>query len=394
MKLISKNAELVGTLTRLIGAYPHMAFAVAWASAGTEVFKLLQENVTKVVSGVIGTHFYQTDPEVLDRFQGSTSIKFVLQPSGVFHPKVYVFWSQEKWELLIGSANLTAGAMRSNSEAMMLIDGADAQSSIKADTLSLIEQYSKDARTVYAADAERYRRIHLSYKREIGQLGGVFGGTASKKPPTDSSVMSMSWGQYLERARNDIIHTFDGRIELLRKIRSEFTEKGSVPFSDMKPEARKLIAGLPTGYDARWGWFGSMKGNGLYSQAINKNTREISNALDHIPLDGPIVKSDYENFIRKFLNAFSKPGIGTASRLLAMKRPDYFFCFNDRNKSRFCENTGAVAGTLIMDNYWDVVVERIMATPWWRSPMPKDADGAEAWMGRAAMLDSIFYEVS
>ena len=89
MKLISTNTELSRQLKRLVEKYPRIAIATAWASAETEVFKSLVRHEERIVQAVIGTHFYQTHPDVLDRFVGSRKVKFMLQPDGVFHPKVY-----------------------------------------------------------------------------------------------------------------------------------------------------------------------------------------------------------------------------------------------------------------------------------------------------------------
>lgn len=84
MKIISANAELSKQLKRLIKKYPKIAFATAWASAETEVFKALVQHETKIIRAVIGTHFYQTHPDVLDQFVGSAKVKFMLQPDGFF----------------------------------------------------------------------------------------------------------------------------------------------------------------------------------------------------------------------------------------------------------------------------------------------------------------------
>jgi len=49
------------------------------------VFNLIQRYPSKIKRAVIGTDFYQTHPDVLDTFQGKTNVRFVLQPSGLFH---------------------------------------------------------------------------------------------------------------------------------------------------------------------------------------------------------------------------------------------------------------------------------------------------------------------
>jgi len=40
----------------------------------------------------------------------------------------------------------------------------------------------------------------------------------------------------------------------------------------------------------------------------------------------------------------------------------------------------------------DDVVCRIMDSAWWNSPKPKQNEKEQAWLGRAAMLDAIFYQ--
>lgn len=84
MKLISTNAALKSNLLRLIKKYDHISFGTAWASAGTDVFAELKKAKAKITTGVIGIHFYQTDPDVLDEFVDSSQVRFALQPEGVF----------------------------------------------------------------------------------------------------------------------------------------------------------------------------------------------------------------------------------------------------------------------------------------------------------------------
>jgi hypothetical protein len=43
-------------------------------------------------------------------------------------------------------------------------------------------------------------------------------------------------------------------------------------------------------------------------------------------------------------------------------------------------------------SYWEEFVERIRDAPWWNSDEPKEKSEKGVWLGRAAMLDAIFYE--
>jgi hypothetical protein len=82
VKLITSNSALLGNLSRLLKTYSSVVFAVAWASANTPIFNQLIAKPSLIKRAIIGTHFYQTHPDVLTAFVGSDNVRFVLQPKG------------------------------------------------------------------------------------------------------------------------------------------------------------------------------------------------------------------------------------------------------------------------------------------------------------------------
>lgn len=393
MKLITTNTELRKNLNRLIKKYPNISFAVAWASAGNEIFELLCKNQNRIHQAVIGTHFYQTHPDVLEAFIESNSVRFILQPKGVFHPKVYIFWSENQWEVLLGSANLTNGALNMNSEAMILVSGGDDnQYNLKEKVLSSIVSYWKDARTMNRETLTSYRALWKKQQPALRRLSGQYGESKKFKAPTDSSVMTMTWDLFLKTVQKDPHHGFEERCELLKLVRLAF-EKAK-HFSELELGLRKTIAGLPTDFNEHWGWFGSMSGAGYFHQAVNNNNPYISSALDEIPLNGHITRDHYEAYLSEFIKAFPNGGhgIGVASRLLALKRPDYFVCFDSKNNRKLCEDFGIRKSGMDYNRYWEEIIERITDSVWWNTPRPNNATTATVWDGRTAMLDSIYYE--
>src|SRR4051794_26315302 len=100
----------------------------------------------------------------------------------------------------------------------------------------------------------------------------------------------------------------------------------------MPDNARRGIAGIDRNDDFDWLWFGSMKGAGYYKQAINQNNRQLSGALDEIPLEGEVTRNHFERYLSLFRGAFERWGIATATRLLAIKRPGYFVCLDSKNR--------------------------------------------------------------
>ena len=380
MKLISSNKKLVSTLSRLVETYSEVTFAVAWASSGNSVFELIEKHSSRITRAIIGTHFYQTHPDVLEIFQGEANVRFVLQPDGVFHPKLYLFRSNDRWEALIGSANLTSGALSTNSEVMLLLGGAEKEpTTLRDEIVSLIDRYWQMAKPVNKSEAAAYREVWERKQPALRRLTG-------------SSVMSMTWDHYFDEVKTDPYHGFEKRCELLATVRKAFEKYRT--FASMALPLRKTIAGLPNEQESRWGWFGSMLGAGYYHQAVNENNKHLSQALEEIPLRGVVTRLEYEKYIAEFIKAFPKGrhGIGLASRLLALKRPDQFVCLDSKNQRGLCSDFGIARSGMTYDRYWDEIIERILGAPWWNSKRPRNAKEAAVWDGRAAMLDAIFYE--
>lgn len=393
MKLIANNKDLVRTLSRLIKSHSEAAFAVAWASSGNSVFDLLKEHSSRITQAIIGTHFYQTHPDVLDTFQGKANVRFVLQPTGVFHPKLYLFRSDNRWEALIGSANLTSGALSANSEAMLLLGGSEMDpTTLRDEIVTLIYRYWEMAKPIEMSEAAAYREIWGRKQHLLRRLTGQYGSSSTAKPPTASSVMSMAWDQCFNAVKADPHHGFEKRCELLVIVRRAFAEHPN--FASMDLALRKTIAGLPNDHESRWGWFGSMQGAGYYHQAVNENNKHLSQALAEIPLRSIVTRAEYEKYIAEFIKAFpnGRHGIGIASRLLALKRPDQFVCLDSKNQRGLCSDFGITQTGMTYDRYWDEIIERILDAPWWNSKRPENAKEAAVWDGRAAMLDAIFYE--
>ena len=292
MKVISRSADLNKQLLRLIDAYPHVSIATAWASSSTEVFQSLLKRRDRIERAIIGTHFYQTDPDVLDAFVGSRTVQFVLQPTGVFHPKVYLFWSDDAWELIIGSPNLTMGALTRNSELSILVSSKDGQDQLKDEILKAIRVYEGLASTVSQQEADNYRHRWKHKQRELKRIADVFGDQPSAKPAVRSRVMSMEWDEYLTELQKEKTHGFKDRLAMLEVVRDLF--KKHKHFNDIPIDARRGVAGLESKAFADPKWFGSMRGAGTFYKLINNEEKALSLALDEIPRVGEVRRAHFD----------------------------------------------------------------------------------------------------
>lgn len=139
-----------------------------------------------------------------------------------------------------------------------------------------------------------------------------------------------------------------------------------------------------------------MFGAGVFKKLINTNSSGLSRALDAIPPIGEVQREHYLQFIAAYVASYPQRkwhGLATATRLLAMKRPDYFVCFDAENRDGLCKAFGIGLGHHDYERYWDSVIERVLVSRWWSSPRPTgNSRGSAIWDGRAAFLDSLYYK--
>jgi hypothetical protein len=231
----------------------------------------------------------------------------------------------------------------------------------------------------------------------LEKLQGKFGDKATSKNLSEIDLLNCSWTEFLEQVRRDRHHGLERRLKVLAAAKALFARYAS--FKDMPREDRQGLAGFLESEELPWGWFGSMRGAGVFKNLVNERPLAFSKALDCIPPNGIVRREDYLAFIQRYLSAFPKKGgdptrhgLGMATRLLAMKRPDYFVCFDSANKAGLSNAFGLVMSHHDYEAYWDAIIERILEAKRWNAPRPNGSDASGVWDGRAAFLDAIYYE--
>jgi HKD family nuclease len=406
MQILASATAIDSELNRLISACSSCQIAVAWASAGFESFGRLFANTAKIKRMIVGTHFYQTHPHFIETFRQNANVRFLLNPNGVFHPKVYFFETSDRsWECIIGSPNFTQGGTELNDELAVLITADDyGASEARSNVQSAIDGYWTRGRAVSSAELNAYRIMWARKRPILKKLAGRFGNPNGDdigdkgKHPLDVPILAMPWSEFFEKVKLErqtaYGHCMEGRLMVMRNIRQLFSTHQQ--FDQIDEIGRQRIAGLKrpvAGDDVDYRWFGSMVGSGKFWHAINSNDTNLSEALGEIPSSGEISREQYLAYVERFKRGFpeGRHGIGTATRLLAMKRPDVFVCFNDGNKVGLC---GAVriSPRVGYEEYWDSVVARIMEANWWCAAPPQASVEREVWDARAAFLDSLYYD--
>lgn len=415
MKLISEPKELRFLFQKNLKWCENLYFATAWASPIKGLFKKLLENRRKIKLGVVGIHFYQTHPDFIKEFIDDKKVKFVMQTSGTFHPKIYLFQRDDKWRLLVGSANFTNAAFTENSEICVQITNEDDDEDglTPHKTLNILLSYKEKSESFDRKKYENYKTTWTRQQKRIRKLSSEYGkkkkGLANKvSQPT--FLYDLSWGNFYSAVLKENTKEkgrFEKRVKLLKAVKDIFNIKSNGnfrQFSDFTPVERKLIAGLDVnvkGDDGKileWGLFGSMRGARNFKGYIGKDCEEIkkiSKALECIPREGAVEQKNYDKYVRK-ITTLRGISLGTASRLLAMKRPDTFVCVDNENSeglSKFLHipNIMNQKKENIFDIYWEDVICRIKEFTWWNEDKPTGKTGRFVWENRAAFFDSLFY---
>ena len=399
LKLLA-GEQVKRSLERLMGKHDEFHWAVAWGAANP-LSKRLISNSKKFKAVTFGLAFAQTDPNLVGEMVDISGCRVVTKfPSGTYHPKVYAFRSDDRVDAIVGSANFTQGGLGRNHEVSILITGS-IEDSFLTEILDFTARSAQLGEKVTQELATRYRLSHRLAAKKL-------------KPPRDplaelsrtslksfsSPIAEMTWTQYLSGVRSSAFHDVEKSLALLQTAQVWFA--GVRSFRDLSTPHRKAIAGFigegdkaisdQLGQD--WAWFGSMRGAGDYMNRVTKNDQYLADAIDSIPQKGSVTKKHFDRFVRLFLKAFENSqrvgGLATASRLLAMKRPDVFLCISKPNLIAAAIGFGFSKSTLTLDNYWERVVEVICASEWYCIEKPLSQDG-ELWECRAAMLDAMFY---
>ncbi|MBB4229316.1 phospholipase D family protein [Rhizobium mongolense] len=403
MKVEFLNARGVdATLRRLIDEHVEFHWAVAWGSM-TGAAKVLLRNVSKIRDVTFGVAFSQTDPDLVAALEGVDRARVATKFSGgTYHPKFYGFRSGRKAAAIVGSANFTAGGLDRNWEAAILVTGetsdpffVDIFKFTKA-SADLGEVVTSEFAAAYRASCTRANRLPKPPRNPMEGLRQI------KPGGFRSPLISMPWMDYVMEVQSSAHHDIEKSLALLRTAQKWVADVRS--FSQLRPEQRKAIAGIigrnqKNSPDLKqdWGWFGSMKGMGDFANRIDENDRNLARAIDSVPQKGQVTVEHYKKFIRHFEKAFDHStrmgGVPTASRLLAMKRPDTFICICRPNREEAAARMEFSKTRLTLDNYWEQVVEVIRLSEWYNEDKPDGAEG-EIWENRAAMLDTIFYRPS
>ncbi len=397
MKLLITTESSSREFSRLLDTYKSYYFLTAWAGMPFYLSNKVLSNKNRIKQVVIGLHFYQTHPDFIKAFMDCKNIRYIKQTSGVFHPKVYLFMNSDTdWELFIGSSNFTKSAFSINCEANVIISSFDKDADQILQQLQDQINFLWDTASCFDKDElDKYEKIWIRQQDKVKSISGEYGNGGpqnNSRPLFNIPIATKNWNSFSEEVQNDKKGSIHIRLRVLEEAHNLFLKNKS--FADFSLEDRKKIAGIS--YDKRneqWLFFGSMKGSGDFKKRIIDNDKNISIALEQIPLSGAVFKSHFDDFIAYFLKSTKhKNPIATATRLLAMKRPDYFVCLDSKNRKNMCDEFGIRYSQMTLERYWTDIIQRVQDCEWYKNANTINELEIRIWNNRCALLDSICYD--
>jgi len=394
MKYINDASSLNREFSRLMNQYKHYHWMVAWAGKPFSQTDALSENTIKIDQIVVGLHFYQTHPDFIAQFMKHTGMKFMLTSAGTFHPKVYLFSnSPNEWEVIIGSANLTGAAFGPNNEAGVLITSAEGKPEIYHQVKKSITNAWNNAKHFDKHLLNDYLKLWEAQQRKLDSLSRLENKQKPGTPYFSVPVVARTWQEYILKINTRPNPQIEERILVLDYVQQYF--RAYEKFADMDIHTQQKIAGYKwAGEPVDFRLFGNMNNATTLKQVINSKQDLIGNALDVIPLNGEITKDHYYTFVELFQKAVNGGNkYKSATRLLAMKRPDTFFALSSGNDALLAEDFQIKSiYAMNFDRYWDEIIDRIRSSHWYQFPKPKNKTEHKIATYKAAFMDVIYYQ--
>ena len=269
MRLLATSHDIHDTLVRALKGHETFSIAVAWATTAFKAHETLRRRRDCIRRLVVGTDSYITSPEFLGDYAGSPFARWMPQRGPLFHPKVYLLESGERWDAVVGSANFTQGGMLRNEETAIHASSDDGDPRSMRDAIAdLIDGYWGRAQPYDSDDLAEYTAAWKSAAGARRRLRQRFTPTSAKVrrkrkeavAAGSRDLLTMSWDAYFREVRGgEHPEAFEPRLDLLEKVRTWFGYSPSL--KDMDAEKRARVAGIrnPDSEGIDWFWFGSIR---------------------------------------------------------------------------------------------------------------------------------------
>ncbi|RLI76462.1 hypothetical protein DRP04_12650 [Archaeoglobales archaeon] len=226
----NSDSKLIDLFKEFAESSREIDIAVAYVkSSGLELVKDVIHG--KKVRVIFSFEFLLTDPECIEKLMefGAECKEYKTSGSDEigFHPKLYIFKSEDLVRVVVGSSNLTAGGLVSNVESCLVIEG-NYEDKIIIDIFNYFERiwHSSKANLVSKEDLKRYKLKKKEYERKCKIADDVINELKSEEGYTNSVIVCMS----KEHDLNDIYNRLIGVPARSKSLFFKWIKKGTRVF--------------------------------------------------------------------------------------------------------------------------------------------------------------------
>ena len=385
----------------------HVDMAVAWATSGWAL-DCLADAVGKhkiQVRAIVGTYGNATDPDALEVLNALDlgELRLDSNRSRLFHPKVYVFQGGKREVAWIGSTNFTRAGFEKNEEAVFETHDVDT-------VISWFERLWEDCGPLPPHAIEDYRKrwVRNPPSRSLAGLTGAmnpcdidrlefFGQARDWSGFVRAVELCQAWWIDYWRERDEnckYLPYRDGRswMHTIDKGRSVARKRD---WSQLSQNEASILLGLYHDDRLDSGLLGDMqRARDACNRFLEDRTvrRRIGRVVDRV------IRAHADTFPNVAIEAIEEIrkekkggfGLGIATRLLALARPDRIVSLNGRSKEQLKKAFPEAKG-LSTSNRYGQLLDALYRKGWYDVAKPSDAFERKLWSMRAALLDCFVY---
>lgn len=397
-RVLTASQALLTEFGRCCEEYALLHVCVAWCSSPKHapVFKLLKRFSDKLTA-TIGISFYHTHPDAIKWFQRRhANVRVFRGDEILFHPKVFLFTTGERYAAFVGSSNLTHGGFHANVEVNTLIEGTfeGGKSEDIRDLQSTLELWHSSRHSFEPTGMwlEDYRKKYEATLAKANQ-------TDLRTPPLREEATTsagwlgtVDWPMYYRRVLEGLRQS--GRTaRQYHDVLDAAVKQLPVPWTLAhfdEVEKRRIMGGT-----SQYGWLGHVAARGMLRRLLaNGTTQEkqtIASAINRITaLNHPIQWNSLEAELHRLTGL--KCTMKVWGRFLCLVRPELYCTVASKSVRANLSQTLKVAHSAFIDPAGYIqLLKLVHSSPWFLSTKPEDPIEAAVWQRRVAFMDPIFY---
>lgn len=375
--------------------------ASAWATFGPGLDLLCAAHKKRRIKirAIIGTFGNATDPDALERLQEIGKLCVVVGGGALFHPKIYIFQNGRASSAWIGSANFTRAGFGRNEEVVYETENCD-------EAMKWFErQWTDHDGPSCSSEIDRYRRRRK--RQGVSRIAAELAGQPEQGKTSRIELLKNagSWDKYLEALKQcSRLWTAEGVKWTV--LGNEFSYEHTIDegkrvahrrsWVDLDDQERAILLGLRDDVEGAWGLLGTLTRAtevkavfGAPNKDRNRETLKCVREVVERVIKAPDRK--FPDIAEKALKQIRDEGgfgfgVGTATRLLTLARPDRMVSVNSKSRVGLAETFG-LAPSNLGKNYGQLL-ENLYMAPWYDDRRGR----GKKWNMRAALVDSFVYD--